>query len=55
MVVIASAGEVFQGTYSLKGVAMMVLGLVIIAGLLFLDWRVLIEKRKIQFKFAIWK
>lgn len=51
----ASVAEVFRGTYSLKGTAMMIFGIVVIGGLLFLDWRVLIERRKIKFKFSIWK
>ena len=51
----ASAGELLHGTVSIKGIAVAGLGLILIAGLLFVDWRLLLEKKKFEFNFKIWK
>ncbi len=50
-----NASDLASGTFSLKSIITAVLSLLIIGLLLFLDWRVLIEKKKIAFNFRIWK
>lgn len=50
-----SLSELFQGTFSVKGLVVAVLSVLIICGFLFLDWRRLIEKRKVRFNVFIWK
>lgn len=50
-----SLAELFQGTFSLKGLTVAVLSVIVICGFLFLDWRLLIEKRKVRFNVFIWK
>jgi membrane protein DedA with SNARE-associated domain len=51
----ASAGELLHGAGSIKSIATAAAGLIAIAGLLFVDWRVLLEKKKFKFNFKIWK
>jgi membrane protein YqaA with SNARE-associated domain len=48
-------GSVLHGALSLKGIATAVAGLVVLLGFLFLDWRVLLEEKKLSFNFRIWK
>lgn len=43
------------GTFSWSGLAAFVVGLAAIATFLFLDWRVLLEKKKLRVNFQIWK
>jgi len=40
---------------SWKSIASLILGLLLICVLLFVDWRVLIQKKKLTLKFKIWK
>ena len=47
--------DLISGTFSLKGIVTIVFGLVILAAFLFLDWRVLLEKKKLRLNFSIWK
>ena len=51
----AGAGELLHGTFSIKGIVTAAVGVIVIAGLLFIDWRVLLEKKKFRFSFRIWK
>ena len=51
----SGAGDLLHGTFSIKGVTTMLLGAVLIGALLFVDWRVLLERKKVKFKFKIWK
>ena len=44
-----------QGTFSLKGILFILFGLVVISGLLFVDWRSWLERRKFKLNFRIWK
>jgi membrane protein DedA with SNARE-associated domain len=44
-----------HSTFSVKGIAIIVFSLVIIGGFLFVDWRMLLQKKKVQFNFKIWK
>lgn len=50
-----NTSDLLSGTFSLKSIITALIGLVIIGLLLFLDWRVLLEKKKIAFNFRIWK
>jgi hypothetical protein len=52
---VGNLGELVDGTFSVKGIALMVLGLAIIGGFLFIDWFALLERKTLQFKFRIWK
>ena len=52
---VGSLGEVVDNTFSLKGISLMVLGLVIIGGFLFVDWFALLKRKKLRFNFRIWK
>ena len=47
--------DLVSGTFSSKGIATMVAGLVVVAAFLFLDWRVLLEAKKLRLNFNIWK
>ena len=49
------AGDLLHGTFSAKSIITAVVGLLVIGLLLFLDWRVLLQKKKIAFNFKIWK
>lgn len=51
----ANIAELFRGQFSWKTVLILVAGLVIIGGFLFIDWRSLLEKRKLRFNFKILK
>lgn len=47
--------DVVYGTFSWKGIATIVAGLVVLAAFLFLNWRLLLEQRKLRLNFRIWK
>ncbi|MES1194574.1 MAG: hypothetical protein ABUL65_01685, partial [Opitutus sp.] len=47
--------DLLYGTFSWKGIIVAGSGLVVLAAFLFLDWRVLLEKRRVSFNFHIWK
>lgn len=49
------AGDILHGAISWKSAASIGVGLLILSLLLFLDWRVLLEKKKISLNFRIWK
>ena len=49
------AADPFAGIWSVKGIAIMASGALTIAAVLFLDWRLLLEKRKLHWNFQIWK
>lgn len=51
----ANLSELFRGQVSWKTVLILVAGLVVIGGVLFIDWRRLLEKRKLRFNFKILK
>src|SRR5664279_4697361 len=44
-----------HGSSSPKEIVALVLGCVVIAGFLFLNWRALLERKKFTFNFRIWK
>jgi membrane protein DedA with SNARE-associated domain len=47
--------DMFHGTFSWKGITGALLGLLLIAALLFIDWRVLLQKKRLRLNFRIWK
>jgi membrane protein YqaA with SNARE-associated domain len=49
------AENMIDGALSWKSIASLVVGLILISALLFIDWRTLIQKKKFQLKFKIWK
>jgi membrane protein DedA with SNARE-associated domain len=44
-----------HGSSSPKEIVTLVLGCVVFAGFLFLDWRALLQRKKFTFNFRIWK
>ena len=44
-----------RSTFSVNGIIVIVLGLGIIGAFLFMDWRALLEEKKLRFNFKIWK
>ena len=51
----ANFNDLVHGSYSPKAIVTLLIGFVIIAGFLFLDWRALLQKKKFRFNFKIWK
>jgi hypothetical protein len=49
-----SFSDFTESMFSVKGIAMGAVGLVIIGGFLFIDWRELLEKKHFKFNFKIW-
>jgi hypothetical protein len=47
--------DLVHGTFSWKGIVSALLGLLVIGGLLFIDWRVLLQEKKLRLHFRIWK
>ena len=52
---VRNSADLIYGTYSWKGIASIVVGLAVLAAFLFLDWRTLLEKKKLRVNFNIWK
>jgi membrane protein YqaA with SNARE-associated domain len=52
---VGSWSDLVDGTFSAKGISLMVLGLAIIGGFLFINWFALLERKKLEFNFSIWK
>jgi membrane protein YqaA with SNARE-associated domain len=49
------ANNIMHQALSWKSIASLVLGLILICVLLFVDWRTLIQTKKLRLKFEIWK
>ena len=49
------AENIMEEALSWKSITSLVVGLLLLGALLFVDWRSLIQKRKFQLKFKIWK
>jgi membrane protein DedA with SNARE-associated domain len=47
--------KLLHGLVSWKSITGLVLGMLLLAGLLFIDWRYLIQKKRFKLKFDIWK
>jgi hypothetical protein len=52
---IRSLGDLFKGSWSVKDLSMMAFGLFLVLGLLFVDWRTLLEKKHLKWKWTFWK
>jgi membrane protein YqaA with SNARE-associated domain len=52
---VTSVADLVRGTFSVKGIIMTVLSVLVILGFLFLDWRTLLERKKVRFNPHIWK
>jgi membrane protein YqaA with SNARE-associated domain len=46
---------IFSGVFSVKGVLSAIVGILILAALLFVDWKELLLKKHLKFRFKIWK
>lgn len=53
--VISSATDLLHGAVSWKGLGITTAGVALVALFLFLDWRTLLEQRKVRLVFRIWK
>jgi len=51
----ADFADLFDGTFSSKGIGTAVASVLVIGGFLFLDWRQLLEKKRLRFNVHIWK
>src|SRR3954468_4705406 len=49
----ANFSEILRGTFSLKGILLIILSALIIGGLLFIDWRALLQSKKFRMRFQI--
>ncbi len=49
-----STANLINGTVSWKSIAGLVGGLILICALLFIDWRTLLQKKKLKLRFNIW-
>jgi membrane protein YqaA with SNARE-associated domain len=47
--------KLFQGMIDWKSITGLILGILLICGLLFIDWRELLQHKKFKLKFKIWK
>jgi len=47
--------EIGHGTFSAKGILLIVVALGVTGGFLFLDWHAWLEKKQFKFNFRIWK
>jgi membrane protein DedA with SNARE-associated domain len=52
---LAGGSGIFENLKSPKSIVALALGLIVIGGLLFIDWFELLKKKKLKFKFKIWK
>ena len=50
-----NSADLVYGTFSWKGISTILAGLAVVAALLFLDWRTLLEKKTLRLNFNIWK
>lgn len=50
-----NTGDLLQGVLSWKSVTGLLVGIILIFCILFIDWRTLIQQKKFQLKFHIWK
>jgi len=50
-----NAGDIWHNLLSPKSIITLALGLIVLGALLFLDWRELLTRKKLKFRFKIWK
>lgn len=53
--VVQNSRSIFEGLLTWQSILTILPGLLIIAGPLFIDWRVLLEEKKFRLNFHIWK
>lgn len=51
----SSLTELFEGTVSTKGIITAVLSVLVICAFVFLDWRELLQRKRLRFNIHIWK
>ena len=52
---VSSFSDLVHGTFSWKSIITATVGILVLAALLFIDWRQLLEKKKFKLNFEIWK
>ncbi|MDB6028386.1 MAG: hypothetical protein JWM68_4609 [Verrucomicrobiales bacterium] len=52
---VSSLSDIIHGTFSIKGIITVVIGLLLLAALLFVDWRALLQQKKLRFHLHVWK
>ena len=52
---IRSLSDLYKGSWSVKDISIMAFGLLVVLALLMLDWRTLLQKKKVKWKWAFWK
>ena len=52
---LSNSVDAVYGSFSWKGIISIMAGIVILAAFLFLDWRGLLERKKLRLNFNIWK
>lgn len=52
---IGSMADLVHGTFSPKGIITAAVSVLVICGFLFLDWRELLQRKKVRFNVHIWK
>ena len=50
-----TAVDPLHGIFTPKGIVLLAVSVLVLAGFLFLDWRVLLEERKLKVEFRIWR
>lgn len=51
----SSFSDLWKGTVSLKSILTLLAGLLVLAAILFIDWRHLLQRKKFKLNFKIWK
>jgi uncharacterized membrane protein YdjX (TVP38/TMEM64 family) len=51
----ASFADLLHGTFSIKGIVTAIISVLVILGFLFLDWRALLQHKRVRFNPHIWK
>lgn len=52
---VTNSVDLVYGTFSWKGAVMITAGVVVLAAFLFVDWRRLLEQKRLRLEFRIWK
>ena len=52
---IRGVGDILKGQASPKGLIMSALGILLIGAVLFIDWRELLQRKRLKFRFRIWR
>lgn len=55
MYAVGDLKDIVHGTFCLKGIAVIVCGLTVVAAFLFIDWRALLQRKQLNLNFKIWK